>query len=295
MASGYLAWRSSLLRRGLFQAHLWVGVAIGVYLCVISLTGAALLFRIDFQRVIHADLLVPASPDVRVGPEAIVDALAARYPGGKIAGVDAPTTARPVYLAYVTQADNFLTVLADPSDGRILGELPDASPVRVLQDLHFNLLAGRTGEWVNGIGALCLILLALTGIVIWWQGKGRWTRGLRVRWAGNPGRRIWELHSAAGIWSVALIALWAVTALSFTFPTQFRAVVQTISPLSDAVTPTSRIPSVMPPKIALAEMIERARRERPGEHVARVVLPSSVTGTVQVLFSTKRPTPALRS
>ncbi|MEJ1962682.1 MAG: PepSY-associated TM helix domain-containing protein [Gammaproteobacteria bacterium] len=290
MASGHIAWRGSLLRRALFQIHLWLGVAIGLYLCVVSTTGAALLFRIDLQRAVHPSLLVPESRDLRPTPADIFDALAIAYPTGQIAGVDSPTTARPVYLAYVTQADAFRTVLADPSTGRILGELPDSSPIGVLQDLHFNLLAGQTGEVVNGVGAICLLLLATTGMVIWWPGRTRWTRALRVKWLGNPERRVWELHGAIGIWSAALISMWAITALSFAFPQQFRSAVNALSPESPSVAPRAHPPPGAH-RLPLRELIAQAQSVAPTQYVARVVLPAAPNDALQVLFSPSRPTP----
>ena len=64
--------------------------------------------------------------------------------------------------------------------GTVLGELPERSFVRTVQDLHFDLLGGRTGRAVNGIGAMGLLLMCLTGTVIWWQGLLNWRRGLMI-------------------------------------------------------------------------------------------------------------------
>src|ERR1700675_4212471 len=40
-------------------------------------------------------------------------------------------------------------------------------PVEWIVDLHENLLFGTNGRFVNGIGAICVIVLCLTGAVIW--------------------------------------------------------------------------------------------------------------------------------
>ncbi len=70
----------------------------------------------------------------------------------------------------------------------MLGELPEHSVVRTLQDLHFDLLAGRTGRVVNGVGGFCLLLLCLTGLVIWWPGRSNWRSGFTIDWA-RPWKR----------------------------------------------------------------------------------------------------------
>jgi len=287
-------WRSSLARRALFQAHLWLGIGVGLYICLICLTGAALVFRIDLQRALHPDLLLPTAGGLKASAADVLDALRAAYPASRIVGVDAPTTSRPVYLAYVSEADKFRTVLIDPYSGRVLGELPDASAIRVLQDLHFDLLAGSTGRLVNGVGAICLLGLCLTGLFIWWQGRARWKRGLGVRWRGNPGRRVWELHGAVGFWTVAIIVLWGVTALSFTFPNAFRGAVRALSPLTANTLPVSAVPEQGATAFRpdWRTMISAAEARMPGQHVARVVLPSRDQDVVQVLFTLRQPTPA---
>ena len=39
-----------LLRRALFQIHLWVGIAAGLYIAVISLSGSILVYRNEIYR-----------------------------------------------------------------------------------------------------------------------------------------------------------------------------------------------------------------------------------------------------
>lgn len=55
--------------------------------------------------------------------------------------------------------------------------------VERIVDLHENLLTGSTGRIVNGIGAISLALLCLTGAAIWWPGTKYWRRSLTIEWA----------------------------------------------------------------------------------------------------------------
>ena len=153
------------MRRVLFQVHLWVGLIAGVYVLVISVTGAALVFRIDLQRAMHPHLFTPRTAGALADPVTIMESVSRAYPGHNLSGVDAPTTARPTYLAYVTTPGQFATVLIDPVSAEVLGELPENSMVRTLQDLHYDLLAGRTGRTVNGVGAAAVLVMGITGVV----------------------------------------------------------------------------------------------------------------------------------
>ena len=283
--------RSGPLRRVLFQVHLWTGVAIALYVVVASVSGAALVFRIHLQRAAHPELLTAATEGPQADIATVLENVRDAYPRGRVSGVDAPTTVRPTHLAYVTEGGRFHTVLIDPVTAEVLGELPEHSVVRTLQDLHFDLLAGATGRVVNGIGALCLLLLCLTGVFVWWPERAGWRRALAVDWR-RPWRRVtWELHGAVGIWTLVLTAGWAVTGAYFVFPEQFRAAVNRISPLTAAVRPPQSNPdgAGLAQRPTWRELIERARPAEPDAFVARVVVPAGDEASFQVLFTDHRP------
>jgi uncharacterized iron-regulated membrane protein len=90
--------------------------------------------------------------------------------------------------------------------GSIIVYRGELSPhVEWLVNLHANLLAGSRGRLANGVGAVCLTLLCLTGAFIWWPGVKNWRRALTVSWRSNVSRFSWDIHSALGFWSFAYI------------------------------------------------------------------------------------------
>ena len=279
------------MRRVLFQVHLWLGVAIGLYVAVVSVTGAALVFRIDLQRALDPQLFTPGAAGPLADPVAVMESVTRAYPQYTLSGVDAPTTLRPTYLAYVTSGSEFKTVLIDPVSTVVLGELPQRPAIRALQDLHYNLLGGRTGRTINGAGAFVILFLCATGLVLWWPGAKGWWRGFVVNFQRDSRRILWELHRAVGIWSVLFIAMSAATGLAFVFPAGFRSVVNRLSPITVARSPQSGEPSAVTPP-SWRQMIERARLQAPGQAVARVVLPFGERGAFLVMFARRSPTPA---
>ncbi len=102
-------------------------------------------------------------------------------------------------------------------------EYADVFPVQWLVDFHTNLLAGPTGSVINGIGALSLLLLCLTGAVIWWPGMKHWRRSVSVSWRASFPRVNWDLHSALGFWCFGFVVVWGLSAVYFVFTTQFEA------------------------------------------------------------------------
>jgi uncharacterized iron-regulated membrane protein len=102
-------------------------------------------------------------------------------------------------------------------------ELSKRYSVEWVVKLHENLLLGLTGRLVNGIGAMCLTLLCLTGAVIWWPGIRNWRRSLTVNWRAHFARINWDLHSALGFWCFFFVLVWGISGIYFSFPHLFDA------------------------------------------------------------------------
>jgi len=291
-------------RTALRRVHLWVGLLAGLHLTVLSVTGAALVYRSELQRALHPHLFTASTPGPRADPVAVLEAVAEAYPGGRVSGVDVPTRSRETYLAYVIEDESFRTVLLDPVTARPLGELPERSLVRALQDLHFELLSGRTGRRVNGVGALLVLVLAATGVGLWRGGR-----------RGPRGRSLRGLHRAVGMGSLLLLGMWALTGVYLAFPSQLRAVVGLASPTSPPPVPRlEEGPSggggpggngpeeygqggsrrtgfgrhaggMGDERPELATLVQAAREAAPGQHVARVILPTDEGSPLLVQFA----------
>lgn len=106
--------------------------------------------------------------------------------------------------------------------------------VSTLIELHADLLAGPIGRTVNGVGALAVLLSAITGLVIWWPGNKRWRRSLIVRRGVSWKRFNWDLHSAIGFWSFGCIMIFAVSGLYLSIPEAFHALADRIDPPVEA-------------------------------------------------------------
>jgi uncharacterized iron-regulated membrane protein len=106
--------------------------------------------------------------------------------------------------------------------------------VERLVDFHDNLLLGTAGRTLNGVGALCLTMLCLTGIILWWPGVQRWRRSLTVNVKATFPRLNWDLHNALGFWFFLFVSLWGISGIYFGFPGIFNALVDFLEPTAAA-------------------------------------------------------------
>jgi uncharacterized iron-regulated membrane protein len=271
------------MRRAAFHVHRWVGVALGLYAFVIGATGAALMFRADLQAWTYPEVFAPSGAGrPTAGADAVLAAVEARYPQGDISGLDFPNARRGTFLAYVVEADRFRTVFLHPVSGQVMGELPPGGWIQRLQQLHFDLLGGRTGEMVSRAGAWGLFVLSLTGLVLWWPGLGQWRRGFVVGRGAGWKRTVWELHRATGVWVFAMLLMWAVTGIHFTTPGLARRIVGAVAPLATPA-PDVRVEAASTvTRRPLAAFVSDARARWPGAPLARVLLPSASQSAVAV-------------
>ena len=219
-------------RKAAFQVHLWIGLAIGVYVVVLSLTGSALVFRDDLDNMFATPVPAYVEGSEPLERAALTEAAQGAYPGFEIVRMgDRFSRRRPVIEIWFERGTERRERLFSPYTGVDLGE---ALPVGVrgvlwLASLHDELLLGSEGRFANGIGSLLLTLLCLTGAIVWWPGAQRWRRSLAVWRGASAPRLIWDLHSATGIWFFALLFLWGVSGFYLAIPEPFAGFVDAIS------------------------------------------------------------------
>jgi uncharacterized iron-regulated membrane protein len=223
------------IRKAVFQIHLWIGVGVGLYIVVISLSGSAVVFRREMMRSLaNRPVVSPHDAGTHRLTEAELGAAAQRtFPDYTVTKVWIGRNAeRPVDI-WMSRGRSQQKHLFDPFTGADLGETipPGVRVLDWLVSLHDELLGGFTGRTVNGVGAIFLVVLCVTGAIVWWPGATSWRRSLSVQWTAGWRRVNWDLHSAIGFWAFLIVFLWALSGVYLVFPHPFMAVVDFFEPL----------------------------------------------------------------
>jgi len=220
------------LRRAVFQVHLWSGVAAGLYILMISLTGSVLVYRNELYRAATPEPIFSKASTPVLTDRKLTEAALRLYPGHRVLRIVRPPNPDQAVDVWFSRGKEMDRRLFDPRTGEDLGaSIPTGIwLVSKLLDLHDNLLAGENGRRVNGVGAFAVLALAVTGMVIWWPGIERWRRSLILPRGLGWKRLIWHLHSMLGFWSFAFTIIFGVSGLYLANPQPFEDLVDYLQP-----------------------------------------------------------------
>ena len=263
--------------------HRILGLAAGVLLVVSGLTGSALVFRAEIDTALNPGLLrvVPAAQ--RASLADILDDVARSYPGAPPARVRMPRSPEGTYEVWLGTAPERY-VYADPyRDGRLLGARePKEFLTGWLFLLHSHLLSGEAGNVVAGVGALVLVVLSLSGLVMWWprgspwRAWQRWRAAITIGGESGSSRRLYDLHRAIGFYASALLLLAGVTGASLVFHESLERAsywITVSSPLKAVVATPARESATEQRHLPVDSLLAIATRTQPNGVPSYLYLP----------------------
>jgi uncharacterized iron-regulated membrane protein len=238
---------TTVFRRALFQVHAWSGIGLAAYVFVLCVSGSALVYRGEMFRMASQPPRVFEGSGEQLADGELRRLAEAVHPGFRVSAL---TRARnPKHAVFVRLRNDTGEVqrLFDPFTGIDVG--PAVSPairfISWLSSLHDNLLSGPTGKAVNGFGGFLLMLLAVTGAIVWWPGVRKWRYNLAVHRHVGWRRFTWELHGAVGFWSIGFILLFGATGAFLGLQTEMSALADLIEPPTDENIETRVVDGVM--------------------------------------------------
>ena len=208
----------ALIRGGLFQLHSLLGLAAGLVLLVLGVTGALYSFQLELLELLNPPPTA-ATPDRRplTLPEVRQRLLA---PGQELGFVS--SMAGEGYgllgLAPANGQGRGEVLLFDRYTGEVLEAPRGQGFFRLVLDLHRSLALGPIGKALTGAATLILLVLCLSGLYLRWPRQARrWRTWLTLDWARRGRSFHWDLHAVAGTWCLLLYLLAALTGLYWSY------------------------------------------------------------------------------
>ncbi|MEH2263859.1 PepSY-associated TM helix domain-containing protein [Nostoc sp.] len=274
------------LRSILFYLHRSIGFCVGLLLIVVGLTGSLLVFEQDFDHLMISQQYGQIIPQqVQVSPESVVNTIKAKYAARKdlkLFRIYLPDTPSSPYVGQLSSTDDQRTeVFVNPYTGKIIGErITDKTPIGLILNLHYSLMAGQTGTVIVGIAAFLMCILTITGLVLW-PGWRRLIAGFKIKLNAHPQRANFDIHKVAGIITVVFLFFTGFTGFCWNFYDLTEPIIYAVTFTQKPSEPVSKL---IPSKLTLrvTEQLEIANAALPGAVTKTIYFPSKPEEAVRI-------------
>jgi uncharacterized iron-regulated membrane protein len=202
------------LYRTIWRWHFYAGLFVHPFILLLSLTGAAYLFKPQIDRWEEASYRGLGTANA-VSANAQLQAALNANPGAQFHSYRLPERAGDAAAIHIALADgqSMRDVFVSPQ-GKVLGSVdPETRIAPTLARIHGTLLAGKYGSWLVELAASWAILMILTGLYLWWP-NGRGLAGVVWPRLSLGQRAFWrDLHAVTGFWVSGLALVLLTTAM----------------------------------------------------------------------------------
>ncbi|HVU56915.1 MAG TPA: PepSY-associated TM helix domain-containing protein [Puia sp.] len=228
--------RKKNLKYWIGQLHLWLGLASGIVVLIVSITGCLFVFQKEISETVWKKKYFVTPPaGGQVLPLTMLQSTAQA-----VLGADKPINDITIYrqpdrswefmaynlndtaVTYFASVGYYVSVFIDPYTGEVLGTRDYKYDFfSIVKYMHWSLLLGtRYGQPIVGWSTLVFVIGLITGLVLWWPKK--WTRTLRdrsfkIKWKASFKRVNYDLHNVPGFYTLIPALIIGLTGMVFAF------------------------------------------------------------------------------
>ncbi|WP_212006237.1 PepSY domain-containing protein [Chitinophaga sp. HK235] len=226
--------KKSMARTVVDKLHLWLGLASGLIVLIISITGCLFVFQREINELVyHRQLQVV--PQEQTLPLSVL-----RDHAQQVLGADKPILSMTTWrlpdrawefmaykgndtaITYFGAVEYYESVLVNPYTGQITGKIDyKHNFFNIVKNIHWSLLLNtRYGQPVVGWSTVIFVVLLITGLIMWWP--KRWTKAARdqsfkIKWKAGFKRINYDLHNVLGFYSLLVALVIALTGMVWAF------------------------------------------------------------------------------
>lgn len=215
--------------------HLWLGLASGIVIIVLGLTGAIYVFTDEIKPLVYQDRLFIQPENKPKLPLSQLLAKAQQAVGEKrpVTRVEISSEPDRTYIFRALKVDKegfshwdyykyYQRAYVNPYNGKVV-KLEDSKNefFTILLGLHMRMLFGeKIGHAVVSYSVLAFVLILISGLVLWWPAKwnksGR-NKSFKIKWNAKWKRVNYDLHNVLGFYACVILFVCAVTGLVWAF------------------------------------------------------------------------------
>ncbi|WP_089683829.1 PepSY-associated TM helix domain-containing protein [Catalinimonas alkaloidigena] len=286
------------LKRLIGSLHLWLGLASGLIVFIVALTGCLYAFQEEIQNLTQPYRFVEEAQGTPLPPSQLQRIAEEALPEKKVHAVLYPKAgeaAQVIFYNYEPEYYYYLVYL-NPYTGAIQ-QVKDmeADFFQIVLDGHFYLwLPAPIGQPVVATATLVFVVMLLTGLVLWWpKNKSAARQRFSIKWNARWRRKNYDLHNVLGVYALWLALVLALTGLVWGFQWFAQGTytalggekeLMYIEPLSDTTATLVQEAEAVP---AMDRIWQQMRREHPTAEVLEVHVPETPASPIAANVNTQ--------
>lgn len=187
----------------LYKLHLWLSLPLGIFVTLICLSGATLVFKNEIRQALGMPRVVAPHGGHHAADKDAPHASATK----RIVGIDG-TTSR--------HAHSSQSAVPSHSAEKVGPTTTKRDFFSYVTRFHTSFMMGKVGKWVVTYTTLLFVFILVSGMAVCWpRSRSQWRQRLKVARGKGRRRLFYDLHVSLGYWVVLWLVLLAVTGAAF--------------------------------------------------------------------------------
>ncbi|WP_205860461.1 MULTISPECIES: PepSY-associated TM helix domain-containing protein [unclassified Polaribacter] len=211
-------------RKLINDIHLWLGLASGIILFLVCISGTILTFYHEIKDFFADDFSIEKTANKET-----VSALVTTLKVAEIGFVAGVTIAADPKKPYVFNVKKNLKerrgsrVLVNPFSSEIITlkkTSADAFLATTFKLHRWLLLDAKIGRPIVGVATIIFLIISFSGIYLWFPKKLKWRnikQGFKIKTKANWKRINYDLHNTLGFYTCIFIIIMGITGLCWSF------------------------------------------------------------------------------
>lgn len=249
---------NSIIRKIIVKLHLYTGLILGLIITLICLSGTAIVYKPELEKLSVKDIAFVKPASRTVSPQTLLENVRHEYPQAKInnmvlyGGEDCAYSFRTTF----PDEKGRIQIYVNPYTGEVTGV--DRYRHKVFQwlyDFHVNLLLKKQGATIVALSGFLLIFLTLSGFLLLPK-----RRIFSVNRKMGLRAKLFKSHSIIGICTSLFLLVIAFTGSYFGFKKEYQSFFESIS-AGKAVAPAPKTDKYTGDWVSLDSVLTTAQEE----------------------------------
>jgi len=210
-------------RKLINDIHLWLGLASGIILFLVCLSGTILTFEEELKNVFTEKMAITPSSNGKLPIEKLKQQLETE---GTVRRLSIPYKDNEPYefsVATSPEDRRGTTFFSNPYTGEYRkkeGSSIDGFMMFMFRMHRWLLLDPEIGRPIVGISTIIFLLLSISGLVLWFPKKMKWKQfkpGFKIKFKANWKRINHDLHNTLGFYACIFLLIMSLTGLCWSF------------------------------------------------------------------------------